>query len=61
MKNKHFNLLNQLVQTQKSLWRIENHYLPESTTAAEKKFWEKLKTQKTKNIAEMSKLAKKAL
>ena len=61
MNNHDFNILNQLVQEQKSLWRIENHYITESKTDAEKKFWKKMKTQKTKAILELKKMAKKCL
>ncbi len=61
MNNHDFNILNQLVQEQKSLWRIENHYIAEAKNDAEKKFWKKMKTQKTKVIAELKVMAKKCL
>ena len=61
MKNTNYHILNQLVQEQKSLWRIEAHYIEEATKDAEKKFWKKLKKQKEKNIEELSALAKKCL
>lgn len=61
MNNHDFNLVNQLVQEQKSLWRIENHYITEAKNKDEEKFWKKMKTQKTKNIAELSAMVKKAL
>ncbi|MCI5050742.1 MAG: hypothetical protein MRY57_00320 [Candidatus Pacebacteria bacterium] len=61
MNNHDFNILNQLVQEQKSLWRIEEHYLPESKNADDKKLWTKLRNQKRKNIDELSKMAKKCL
>lgn len=61
MENHHFNLINQLNQEQKSLLRIENHYLRESKDVSEKKFWQKMKVQKKKNVAELSKMVKKYL
>jgi len=61
MENTKFNIVNQLVQEQKSLWRIENHYINEATDKDELKFWKKMKTQKTKAIAELSAMAKKCL
>jgi len=61
MNNHDFNIINHLMQEQKSLWRIEEHYLPESKNADEKKFWTKLRNQKRKIVDEMSKMAKKCL
>lgn len=61
MNNHDFNIINQMVQEQKSLWRIENHYIAEAKDKDELKFWKKMKTQKTKAIAELSAMAKKAL
>lgn len=61
MNNHDFNITNQLVQEQKSLWRIENHYIAESKNKDEEKFWKKLKKQKEKIIAELSAMAKKCL
>lgn len=58
MDNHAFNLMNQLVQEQKSLWRIEGHYIPEATKKAELSFWKKLRTQKKKNIADLKKICK---
>lgn len=61
MNNHDFNILNQLTQEQKSLWRIENHYITEAINKDEEKFWKKMKTQKTKVVAELSSMAKKCL
>ncbi|MFT7328049.1 MAG: hypothetical protein ACI870_000227 [Crocinitomicaceae bacterium] len=61
MNNHDFNIINQLIQEQKSLWRIEEHYIPESMSTDEKKFWTKLRNQKRKGIEELSKMAKKCL
>jgi hypothetical protein len=61
MNNHDFNIINQLVQEQKSLWRIENHYVEEAKDKDELKFWKKMKTQKVKAITELSAMAKKSL
>ena len=61
MNNHDFNIINQLVQEQKSLWRIENHYINESRDAEEKTFWEKMREDKKQHIAELKELAKKCL
>jgi len=61
MENNTFNILNQLTQEQKSLWRIESLYIEEAADKDEKKFWTKLRNQKRKNVAELSELAKKLL
>jgi hypothetical protein len=61
MNNHDFNIINQLVQEQKSLWRIEEIYIPESKNADDKKMWTKLRTQKRKNVEELSTLSKKYL
>ncbi len=61
MNNEAFNLINQLNEEQKSLWRIENFYIPDTKNKDEQKFWKKLKTQKTKNIAELTAFVKKSL
>lgn len=61
MNNHDFNIVNQLIQEQKSLWRIEEIYLPESKNADDKKMWTKLRNQKRKNVAELSAMSKKCL
>lgn len=61
MNNHDFNIINQLIQEQKSLWRIEEIYLPESKDADDKKMWTKLRNQKRKNVAELSEASKKCL
>lgn len=59
MHNSHFNLLNQLVQEQKSLWRIEEHYITDSTNKDEQKFWKSLAAKKKKIVSELQALIKK--
>jgi len=61
MNNHDFNIINQLVQEQKSLWRIENHYINEARDEEEKALWEKMKESKKKYIAELKEMAKKCL
>lgn len=61
MNNHDFNILNQLLEEQKSLWRIEELYLPQSQNKDDKKMWTKLRNQKRKNVAELSAMAKNAL
>ena len=53
-----YNLLCQLVQEQKSLWRINNHYLAECANDSEKTFWEAMIKDKEKHIKDLMKLAK---
>lgn len=59
-KNSFYNLMNQCVQEQKSLWRIENHYIKEATDKDEKKFWEEMKKDKKKHIDDLLELMQKA-
>ncbi len=54
MNNNTFNILNQLVQEQKSLWRIEHHYIQESQTDEERLVFEELKKQKQEIIEKLS-------
>ena len=56
MENSSFNLLNQLVQEQKSIWRIEQHYIPEATSEAQSAFWMELLEQKRANVAKLQEL-----
>lgn len=52
--------MNQCVEEQKSLWRIENHYIPESENDDEKTFWIAMKEDKEKHIADLLKLMQHA-
>lgn len=52
------NLMTQMVQEQKSLWRIENSYINEAKTDAEKDFWQRLGNEKKMHIEELKKLIK---
>jgi hypothetical protein len=55
------NLMTQLVQEQKSLWRIENNYVEEAGTSEERAFWEEMKEDKKAHIEEIKELIKNIL
>lgn len=62
MENNHlYNLMHQLTQESKSLWRIKNNYTNESLSEEEKSFWTKLATDKETHITELKELIKKAI
>jgi hypothetical protein len=50
--------MTQMIQEQKSLWRIENNYINESGSDIEKEFWTKLGNEKKMYIEELKKLIK---
>ncbi|MEZ4103560.1 MAG: hypothetical protein R3B55_03365 [Candidatus Paceibacterota bacterium] len=55
------NLMSQMTTEQKSLWRIENHYIEEAGTAEERSFWEEMKEDKKAHIEELKELIKNTL
>ena len=55
------NLMSQLTTEQKSLWRIENHYIEEAGSAEERTFWEEMKEDKKAHIEEIKNLIKEVL
>ncbi|KPJ85465.1 hypothetical protein AMJ57_02945 [Parcubacteria bacterium SG8_24] len=60
--NHTYNLILQLVQENKSLWRIENHYLGDAETCADcRELWERVKKAKEESVAEMMELLKRHL
>lgn len=61
MTNNHvYNLMKQLVQENKSLWRIKNNYLKDSEGCDECQiFWEKMGETKEEKIKELEELIKK--
>jgi hypothetical protein len=62
MNNNHlYNLMTQLTQEMKSLWRIEKHYLEECEAEEEKVFWRNMKEDKENHIKELKELVKKTL
>lgn len=60
-QNNTYNLMHQLTQESKSLWRIQNNYTNEALSDEEKAFWTKLATEKEAHIVELKALIKKAL
>lgn len=62
LENEVYNLMNQLVQEHKSLWRIKNHYQSESGDCVDcKDFWKKMEDDKTSHIEELTSLVKNHL
>jgi hypothetical protein len=61
MNNHEYNIMNQLIQEQKSLWRIEGLYLNEAQSDEEKAVWEKIKADKQSHVQELKKLVKGTL
>lgn len=61
MNNHDFNIINQLVEDQKSLWRIENHYINESRDDDEREAWKKLYDQKKASTQQLQEMAKRCL
>jgi hypothetical protein len=60
-QNNLHNLMTQMIQEQKSLWRIENNYIKEAGSDAEKGFWEGLHNEKKMHIEELRKLIKETI
>ena len=60
LDNNTYNLMLQITQEQKSLWRMQRYYTSDAKDCLEcQKFWEKFMAQKEENIAEMKKLLEK--
>ncbi len=53
--------MTQMIQEQKSLWRIEHNYTKEATTDVEREFWDRLHNEKKVHIEELKKLIKENL
>lgn len=60
MLNNHlYNLTLQLLQENKALWRIENHYKKDAGDCAKcQKFWEKMEKDKEDHVNELQELIK---
>lgn len=56
-----YNLMNQLVQENKSLWRIKHWYFKEAQDDEEKRFWKKMEKDKENHVKELAELIKKNL
>ncbi|MEK7636351.1 MAG: hypothetical protein AAB362_01585 [Patescibacteria group bacterium] len=58
--NHSYNLMLQLVQENKSLWRIKNEYLKDAGDCDDcKDFWKKMKIDKENSLKELTELVKK--
>ena len=56
--NNIYNLMTQMTQESKSLWRIKNNYIAEAETEEMKAFWTKMTQEKEAHLAEMKALLK---
>lgn len=59
--NNTYNLMNQMTQESKSLWRIKKNYLKEAKTKEMKAFWTKMVKDKESHLKEMKALLKAEL
>ena len=60
MDNHVYNLVKQLVQENKSLWRIKKNYLEDSKGCEEcQKFWEEMAKDKEVHVEKLIELIKK--
>ena len=62
MNNNQYNLMTQMVQEHKSLWRIKNNYVKDAADSVESQnFWQKMITDKENHIAELETLIKASM
>ncbi len=61
MKNDLFNLINQLTQESKSLWRIKDQYQNDAVTDEQKDFWLRIQKEKEILVAELQERIKKEM
>lgn len=61
MKNDLFNLINQLTQESKSLWRIKSSYKKDAKTKDQKDFWNRLQKEKEILVKELQDRIKKEM
>jgi predicted nuclease with TOPRIM domain len=62
MHNHVYNLMLQLVQEHKSLWRISNEYMKDSEDCEEcKTFWQNLQKDKEAHVDKLTELVKSHL
>ncbi len=60
LRNNVFNLMNQMVQESKSVWRIKNQYMQEAIGNDElMALWKKLESDKEAAVEEMQKILRK--
>ena len=56
--NNIYNIINQMTQESKSLWRIKKMYLKEAKGSTMKAFWTKLAKDKEAHLKELKKMLK---
>jgi hypothetical protein len=62
MNNNQYNLMTQMVQEHKSLWRIKNNYVKDAADSVESQnFWQKMITDKENHIKELETLIKASM
>ncbi|MCA9356270.1 hypothetical protein H6790_02480 [Candidatus Nomurabacteria bacterium] len=62
LKNNEYNIMMQIVEEHKSLWRIKNEYMKDSESDEETKaFWEHLAKEKESHIEKLTKMIKERL
>jgi hypothetical protein len=59
--NNMYNLMNQMTQESKSLWRIKKLYAKDAKTKASKDFWSRLTKDKEAHLKELRALIKAEL
>lgn len=59
--NNVYNLMHQLTQESKSLWRIKNYYQEEAMSTEEREFWAELESDKEAHIVRLKELIKKSI
>jgi len=59
--NNTYNLMNQITQESKSLWRIKKNYIKEAKSKDLKSFWTKLAKEKETHLKEMKAFLKSEL
>jgi len=59
--NNMYNIMNQMTQESKSLWRITNIYQKESESDELRAFWTMLAEQKEKTVADLKTLLQKEM
>jgi hypothetical protein len=59
LENNTYNLMMQLTEEHKSLWRIKLHYMKDAENSEEaRKFWTKMEKDKEEHINELTALIK---
>lgn len=59
--NNLYNLMTQMTEEAKSVWRIEKHYLDEAGSEEERIFWKTLLQEKENSIRELKELVRKEI